>query len=829
MNALSGPENLAETGMVRLKFGTRGDWFLGLVLVLAILVVYVAVWRAGFIWDDDVYITHDPSIVGPLGLKAIWTTSAADISPLTTTTFWLEHALWGLTPWPYHLVNVFMHAACAVVLWRVLRSLGVPGAWLGAALWALHPVEVESVAWVSELKNPESGLFFLLAIFFFLRWLWRDDAEERSGANGNYGLTLLFAGLAMACKSSTVILPVVLGLCAWWMEGRWRWRNVAIVAPVLVLSAAASLSSLWFQRGEIAKLDEFQWERSWPQRLGTAGDAVWFYLGKLLWPHPLMTVYPRWQVDAGNWDSYLPLLAVIVVFFVLWARRRTWARPCFFVFAYFLTALLPVLGLVENTIFRYSLVFDHFQYLASMGPLALAGAGLARVGDFALAKRAWVQPAFCAGLLLVLGIMSWQRTWVYESEETFWSDAVAKNPACWVGYMGLGDARLEEGRVDEAISNFRRCLEINPGYAEAYNNLGNALLQKGQPDEAIVEYGKALEINPRLDQIYRNMGNILLEKGELDPAVTAYRKALEMSPGNIAGRNGLGEALFRKGEMGQAAVEYGRVLALDPDNERAHDGLGLVLARQGRTDLALVEYRKALASDWHQADTHSHFADALMQEGLVDEAISHYREALAIDPTLAGAHNNLGIALARQGRLDEAIGQFEQALEVNPKDAQAQANLARARSQQGRLDAAVAQHEKALGAKPADAEAHYGLGVALDGKGEADAAMDEYRQALAIDPADVRARNSLGVALSKKGELDAAVEQFRKNLAMNAGDAEAHNNLGIALAEKGELDAALAEFREAVRLKPDFIQARDNLAKAEALAQPTAGSGGSGP
>ena len=208
--------------------------------------------------------------------------------------------------------------------------------------------------------------------------------DGRTGGGWNYALTLLFAALAMASKSSTVILPVVLCLCAWWMEGRWQWRNLARVAPIFLMSVAASAVSMWPQELQLAAATDPQWARSWPERLVTAGDAVWFYLGKLLWPHPLITIYPRWQIDAGQWFSYLPLLAVIVVLFILWLKRETWSRPCFFVFAYFLVALFPVLGLVDHSFWRYSFVADHLQYLASMGPLALAGAGMVRLADFVI-------------------------------------------------------------------------------------------------------------------------------------------------------------------------------------------------------------------------------------------------------------------------------------------------------------------------------------------------------------------------------------------------------------------------------------------------------------
>ncbi len=257
------------------------DWLWGLILILAVILIYTPLWRAGFIWDDDAVLTANPCIVGPLGLREIWTTSAADICPLVLTTFWVEHALWGLAPLPYHLVNVLLHGACAILLWRVLGSLRVQGAWLGAALWALHPVAVESVAWITEMKNTESGVFFLLSILFFVRWLRAKELDGRTGGVWNYALTLLFAALAMASKSSTVILPVIFCLCAWWMEGRWHWRNVARVVPIFLMSIAASALSIWTQMLHLPAVTDPQWVRTWPQRLATAGDVVWFYLGKL--------------------------------------------------------------------------------------------------------------------------------------------------------------------------------------------------------------------------------------------------------------------------------------------------------------------------------------------------------------------------------------------------------------------------------------------------------------------------------------------------------------------------------------------------------------------
>jgi len=567
---------ITSAGAPTLPSWFRHEWVWGLILILFVLLVYTPIWHAGFIWDDDETFAANPCIVGPLGLKEIWTTNAADICPLVLTTFWVEHPLWGLAPLPYHLVNIVMHGACAILLWRVLRSLRVQGAWLGAALWALHPVEVESVAWITEMKNTESALFFLLSILYFAKWLRAKELDGRNRGGWFYALSLLFAALAMASKSSTVILPVVLCLCAWWIEGGWHWRNIVRVLPMFLLSVAASALAIWTQGLRLATATDPQWVRPWPQRLAAAGDAVWFYLGKLLWPDPLITIYPRWQIDAGSWVSYLPLLALIVLFCILWLKRRSGvagSRACFFAFTYFLTALAPILGLIDTFIFRYSLVFDHFQYLASIGPLALAGTGLARVLDFVLPKRPCLQTALCAGLLLVLGIASWQRTWVYKSQETIWSDTLTTNSDSWLAHNNLGLVFLKKGQADEAIEQFRRTVEINPKYTEGENNLANTLLENGQLNEAIEQYKIALKINPKFAPTYANLGVAFIQEGKLDEAIAQYQKAIEINPKFALAHGNLALAFFQKGQLEDAIAECQEALRLNPDLEPVRETL----------------------------------------------------------------------------------------------------------------------------------------------------------------------------------------------------------------------------------------------------------------
>ena len=361
----------------------RRDWFWALLLSALVFIAYAQVFRAGFIWDDESHLTRNPCVIGPLGFKEIWTSTQAVYYPLVLTTFWALHKFVGLNPLSYHALNVLLHAASAILLWRVLKLLQVRGAWLGAALWALHPVMVQSVAWVTELKNTQSCLFYLLSIFFFLKWEDQGEAvagtapatDRRSPLLGCFALSLLFFLLATLSKPSVVMLPFVLALCIWWMREKIRWRDPLAIAPFAVISALASAWTIWEQKFHARAVGP-DWAQTLPERFIIAGRAIWFYFGKLIWPHPLIFIYPRWEVDPSKFIAYVPLLAAIAGLVVLWFIHSGWSRALFFAAAYYVVSLFPVLGFFSVYFFRYSFVSDHFQYLASMGPLALAGARL---------------------------------------------------------------------------------------------------------------------------------------------------------------------------------------------------------------------------------------------------------------------------------------------------------------------------------------------------------------------------------------------------------------------------------------------------------------------
>jgi len=565
------------------------DGLLGAALVLAVVLVYTPMIWAGYVWDDAFVVTANPVIVGPQGLWEIWTTGAADICPLTITAFWFEYKSWGAAPFPYHLVNVLEHAASAVLLWQVLSRLRIPGAWLGAALWALHPVVVESVAWISEMKNTQSGLFYLLTIFFFLRVL--DDGTNKKR---DYALTLLFAAMAMASKSSTVILPLVLGLVAWWKEGRWPSRHLAKLIPMFAMSLAAAAVSIGTQRMWLGQPNPTYPAATWPERIATAGYDVWFYLAKLAWPHPLITFYPRFAIDPSSPVSWFPSCAVVAAIAFLWCKHKGWARPWFFTFAYFLAALLPVLGIVDNTIFHYAPVFDHLQYLAAMGPLALAGAGLSRLREVMPDARRWMTPTLVGALLVLLGLTSWLQAWAYENEEVLWTYTLAWNPTSAAAHYDLGNVLIHDGRPQEAITQFRTSLALNPNNPIVHNNLARALAGLDQSDEARAEMKIALQQAPDDSTMHDNYGSLLLKNHQVDAAIAEFHHAANLDPHDADAHFELGVAFAQKEQFDDSIAEFQNAIDLKPGDAEAHNDLGVELLHQGRVQEAIREFQKAL-------------------------------------------------------------------------------------------------------------------------------------------------------------------------------------------------------------------------------------------
>ncbi|HUG12024.1 MAG TPA: tetratricopeptide repeat protein [Opitutaceae bacterium] len=666
--------------------GSRSGRWLGLALLGLTVLAYLPALSCGFIWDDDAHLTQNPCIVGPLGFADIWTSAYARICPLVQSTFWLEYRLWGLEPMPYHLVTILMHAAASVVLWRVLRLLHVPGAWLGAALWALHPVQVESVAWITEMKNTQSGLFFLLAVLFFCRSRLAEAANTPAArARRDYILTLVFAAMALASKSSTVVLPLVLGLCGWWIDRGWRWRrNLLELTPLLVLSLAAGIVTLWTQQAEGAFDPEFA--RGFAERVASAGKVFWFYAGKLAWPDPLIFIYPRWRIDPATATAWLPAIAAAALLLGLWWQRERWTRGAFFAAAYFVIALGPVLGLVDTYFWRYSFVGDHFQYLASMGPLALAGAGLRAGFDALRSPPRWLLHAAGALILMTLGILTWRQCAMYRNDEILWTTTLRMNPASWSAHNNLAvELARQPGRSAEAIAHYEEALRLRPHHAQAHYNLAKEFAKiPGRRNDAIRHYEEALRIDPELGWAHLNLAALLTNTPgrELD-AVAHYEETLRLIPGSAEAHYSLAIALWKiPGRDADVIANYREATRLRPDFADAHYNLALALVRQPDAHAeAAAHFESALRSrpDWPEA----HYGYAILLSGLsrLPEAIAHYEEALRLGPDSPLVHYKLAEALYHSGRVADSISHLEVALQIDPNFEDARRRLAALRQQ----------------------------------------------------------------------------------------------------------------------------------------------------
>ncbi|MGB8352417.1 MAG: tetratricopeptide repeat protein [Chthoniobacteraceae bacterium] len=653
-----------------------------MLLLLVMIAAYQQVWHAGFVWDDDAHLTANPCIVGPLGLKDIWTSAHARICPLVQTTFWLEHRMWGLDPLPFHLVNVLMHTAAALVLWRVLLCLRVRGAWLGTVLWALHPVQVETVAWVTELKNTQSCFFYLLSILFFSRSKWvEQERDPKKSAGLYYSLAVVWGVLAMASKSSTVILPFVLGLCAWWITGKLSRRSLFQLIPFFVMSGLAGILSLWTQKVEGVGGGPY-WTINGMDRILVAGRVVWFYLWKLLWPHPLIFFYPRWEISAGNLPDYLPTTAVIVAFIVLWRCRNSgngWGRPVFLAWTYFVMALLPVLGLLNHYFLRFSFVGDHFQYMASMGPLALAGAGITLFFDSRKDINPNLQGVFYATLFATLGWLTWSQCGMYRDVETLWQTTVARNPDCWIAYNNLGNILQQSGDVDGGIAYFEKSLQIRPYDAEAVNNLGIAMLRKGRLDKAVYETRKALAMDPNSAEIYGNLGNVFLQKGMVDEAMENYEKSLAINPRDQITHYNLGNVLLnQKHEYEEAVYHLKQCVEIErsmgtTENVYADYDLGIALTKTGKFKEAATNYQRTLEllPQFTPAQGKLAWLLATCPDGTVRDGTQALDLAQKANQAVGGQDPNtlkiLAAAYAEAGQFDNAMETARQALSIVPE------------------------------------------------------------------------------------------------------------------------------------------------------------------
>ncbi|HLN02641.1 MAG TPA: tetratricopeptide repeat protein [Bryobacteraceae bacterium] len=747
----------------------------------AVLAAYWPALRGSLLWDDTSHVTA-PFLQSLHGLWRIWfwLGTTQQYYPLLHSAFWLEHRLWGDAVLGYHLANLAQHtlAACLVVF--IVRRLALPGAWLAGLIFALHPVCVEAVAWISEQKSTLSAVFYLSSALVYLGF-------DRTRRHSSYLWALGLFVLALLSKTVTATLPAALLVIFWWQRGRLDWRrDVRPLLPWFALGTAAGLLTAWVERTFVGAQGP-DYALGPIQRLLLAGRAIWFYLAKLLWPINLAFSYPRWKIDPTVWWQYLYPLAVIALLIALamLARHHRGPLAAMLLFA---GTLFPALGFLNAYPFVYSFVADHFQYLASLA--VIVPFCVVAQGRVALWARP-LGPPLAAVLLLALGALTWHQSGAYRDLETLYRTTLARNPDSWMAHNNLGLALSKvPGRLPEAIAEYQAALRLNPNDAQAHLNLGSALAQiPGRQSEAIAEYQAALRVLPTLADARSNLAILLGET---------------------------------PGRMPDAIAEHQAALRLKPDDPHAHLALAYTLSLlPGRTADAIAELQAALRIDPRNAEAHNDLGRALAQlPGKLPDALAEFETALHLKPDFAEAHNNLGSALAQTpGRSAEAMSEFQAALRIRPNFAEAHNNLGLVLLQMpGRTADAIAEFQAALRAQPNYAPAHTNLGDALAVSGRLPKAVAEYQATLRILPNDPEAHNNLGMALAQiPGRLPDAIAEYQTALQLQPDYLPARGNLADALAKiPGRRADAIAQYEAILRVRPDLETVRQSIQRLQA-------------
>ena len=718
-------------------------------------------------WDDPGNFLDNPHYRG-LGwthLRWMWTTHLGHYIPLTWMTLGLDYLLWGMNPFGYHLTSLLLHAANAVVFFfaaRQILTLALPSpserghaltvsTGVAVLVFAIHPLRVESVAWVTERRDVLSGLFYLLTILVYLR-----ACERGERGRGWYWLSVAVFVCALLSKSMVVNLPVMLlildvyplrrlgGTIGWWSEP--ARRVYAEKIPFVLLAAAGSAIAVMAQSSIDAAFSLAH--LSVPGRLAVSAYGLSFYLWKMVVPVNLSPLYEL-PPTVNPWAmpfilSYGLVLATTAVALAL--RRRLPGLPA--AWLAYVVILLPVLGIVQS---GPQIAADRYTYLASLGWAILAGGGVLSYWRISAGSKTWTPTALpIAGVALCvvvgLGVLTWNQAQVWHDSERLWTHVLATHPRSSIAENNLGVVLTDQGKLAEAIDHYRQALQIESAYADPYRNLGVALARQGKLAEAIDHYRQALRIKPDYAEAHYNWG----------------------------------VALAQQGKPAEAVEHYQRALKIRPDYAEALDTLGVTLAQQGQLAEAIAYFQQALQAKPDYAEALTNWGQALALQGKAAEAVEHYERALKIRPDSAEALNNLGAALAQQGRLPEAIAHFRRSLQIKPDYTDALTNWGQALTLQG---------------KPAEAVEH-------------------HRRALMIRPDSAEALNNLGVALGQQGKLVEASAHFQQALRLKPDFAEALTNLGVARAQQGKLAEATEHFRRALRIKPDHAAARSNLADA---------------
>jgi protein O-mannosyl-transferase len=646
-----------------------------LLISAAVSIAYFPSLSGGFVLDDDILMTENKLVKPATGLYQIWsTTEPIDYWPVTNTTFWIEWRLWGMHPTGYHVTNLILHVSEALLVWLILRKLSIPGAFLAALIFALHPVNVESAAWIASRKNLMAILFFLLSILWYIRFDGLAHlrlAAKQSTAHCPpstahcflwYWLSLASFLLAMLSKGSAAILPVLLLGIIWWLRPLTR-RDLLLSIPFFLIALALVAVNMSFQTRSV--VEPFR-TAGITERLLGAGSVVWFYLYKALLPVDLAFIYPQWRIASGNLLWWLPLSAALALTAVLWRYRKSWSRPLLFAWGFFCVALLPVMGFTDVGFMQYSLVADRYQHIPLIGIIALTSASWSAWHLRMRESLRWLTLALAVATAGTLGFLSWRQSGLYRDDITLYYAILDKNPNCWMAHNNLGGALIELDRPLEAIDHCRQAIKLKPDHAKAFNNLAIALVKTGRAQEAIEQYRQAISLKPDYTDAYNNLGSALVGMGRFQEAIDYCKQSLLIDPDSVEAHNNLGNAFQSIGQYQQAIEYYKTAISLDQKFFRAYINLGSALNKTGRIPEAIENYEKAISLNPHSFEAHNNLGNSLQSTGQYQQAIEHYQTALGLNPNFAQVHVNMGNALTKTGRLSDAIEHYRRALELAP-------------------------------------------------------------------------------------------------------------------------------------------------------------------
>jgi protein O-mannosyl-transferase len=831
-------------------------WLPAVLLALVTVAIYWPATRCDFVnYDDDFYVTSNAHVQSGLtweSLKWAWLNPVnCNWHPLTVWSHMLDCQLFGLKPWGHHLTSVLLHAFNAALVFALLQLM-TGATWpslLVAALFALHPLRVESVAWVSERKDVLSGFFGLLALLAYARYALgrREKAEggsqkpeargrwsvvrgpstlrsavhppqcsgERATEDGwsishlpppiFYLLALCFFTLGLMSKPMLVTWPFVMLLLDYWPLGRMQnatpfgtqpaTRNLDHVSR-FTFHASLLLEKLpFFFFAALASVVTFLVQQrggavmaaeSLPLGARVANALISY--GRYLGKLFCPTDLAVYYPRPGQWPLGKVLLAgglILGISALVWSQRRR--HPYLLVgWLWFVGTLVPVIGLVQV---GAQAMADRYTYLPSLGVLILA---VWSVSELIQRRRCQVLALWIAGGAAVVFCLALTRQQIgyWKDGETLFRHAFEVTENNEIVHNGLGIALYMKGRTDEAIAQYQAALRMNPDNSGTHNCLGIALDKKGQLDEAIRQFQEALRLNPNRPDVCYNLAIAFHKQGRTTEAMGQFEAAVRILP-DLAEAPDLGVALGLKGPAAEVARQFQEALRLKPHDAQAPENPVAVLAQKGQTTVVT----------------------------------SQFQEAVRLGPDSAAAHYNLGLALGQEGQIDEAIRQFQEVLRLESDHPLAHYSLGNALLIKGQTDEAIRQFQEAIRLKPDHAEAHYNLGVALGSKGQTDAAITQYQEATRLKPGNADAHYNLGLALASKGQTDDAIRRFEAALKAKPGYPEAHNHLGLALVKRGQVDEAILQFQEALRLKPDYAGARRNLEVALATKAPASTPG----